>query len=342
MQPSTSIDVLITVPFEPALVSALQEVSPRLRVTVHTAKKAEDIPDDVWARCEVLYTTPHCLPAPEQAPKLKWIQFHYAGIDKALQSPILKQPGLVTTTLSGASASQMAEYVLTMLLALGHHLPALMESQRRAEWPQDRWKRFEPVELRDSTVGIAGYGSIGRQAARLLHGFGATVLATKRNAMQPADRDYTPEGLGDPGGDFVRRLYPAQAIRSMVRECDFVVVTVPLTPSTRGLINAAVLAAMKPSAYLVDVSRGGVVDHEALISALEEGRLAGAALDVFPEEPLSPGSPLWDLPNVIITPHISGNTPHYRQRAVQLFTENLRRYIGGQPLYNLFDPKRGY
>jgi phosphoglycerate dehydrogenase-like enzyme len=128
----------------------------------------------------------------------------------------------------------------------------------------------------------------------------------------------------------------------MAKEADFLVVTVPLTPDTKNLIDAKVLAVMKPTAFLIDVSRGGVVDHEALITALRERRIAGAALDVFPEEPLPPDSPLWKLPNVLITPHIAGITPVYDSRAVELFVDNLKRYIAGLPLYNRFDPEFGY
>jgi len=287
------------------LIQALQAVSPRLRVTVSPAQKAEDVPGDLWARCEVLYTD-RVLPEPGLVPLLKWVQFHYAGIEKVLGAPLLARPDLLVTTLSGAAASQTAEHVLALLLALARQLPALNAHQKKSEWLKDRWGRFAPRELRTSTVGIIGYGSIGRQVARLLREFGATVLATKYNAMQPADR------------------------------------SVPLTPQTRGLLDAETLAACKPGAYLVDVSRGGIVDHNALVKALQERRLAGAALDVFPEEPLPPKSPLWELPNVIITPHIAGISPHYDERAVEMFAANLARYVNGQPPYNLFDPKRGY
>ena len=338
---TTPVDVLITLPIPPALVDAIQNVSPRLRVTVHAAHKPEEVPDELWSRCEVLYTD-RVLPDPEKALKLRWVQFHYAGIDKLLGAPILDKADLLVTTLSGAAVSQMAEYVLTMLLGLGHHLPGLAATQKKAEWPKDRWERFSPRELRDSTVGIVGYGSIGRQIARLLQTFGTTVLATKRDAMHPADSGYTPEGLGDPEGNFVNRLYPAQALRSMVKDCDFVVVTVPPTDETRGMLNAQVLAALKPSAFLIDISRGGIVDSTALIKALQEKKIAGAALDVFPEEPLPSNSPLWGMPNVIITPHISGNSPKYDERAMALFAENLERYLTNLPLFNLFDAKRGY
>ncbi len=335
------VEVLITLPFPEELVTTLREVSPRLHVNVVNARKAEDVPGELWARTEVLYTA-NVLPAAAQAPNLRWIQFHYAGIDMVADNPLLKQLDLMATTLSGAAISQLAEYAMMMLLALGHRMPDLIATQAKAEWPRERWERFSPLELRGSTVGIVGYGSIGRQLARLLKPFGVTILASKKDAMHPEDTGYTPEGMGDPEGNFFDRLYPTQALRSMLKDCDFAVVTVPLAPDTRNLIGAEELAAFKPGAFLVDISRGGVVNHAALISALQERRLAGAALDVFPEEPLPANSPLWKLPNVLLTPHISGVSPHYDERAATLFAENLNRYLAGLPLYNLFDVQRGY
>ena len=183
-----------------------------------------------------------------------------------------------------------------MMLTLSHKVPALLAYQKKAEWAKDRFERFTPFELRGKTVGIIGYGSIGRQVARLLQPFGVKVLATKRDAMRPTDSGYTPEELGDPNGDLVHRLYPAPALRSMVKECDFIIVTVPLTPQTVNLIDEELLSALRPGAFLIDVSRGGVINHPALINALKTGKLAGAALDVFPEEPLPNSSPLWQLP----------------------------------------------
>jgi len=335
------IEVLITMPFPENLVTRLSEVSPRLKFTVAKANKPEEISTETWARVEVLYTA-RVLPAPELAPNLRWIQFHWAGVDHIVNEPLLRKPDLVATTLSGAAVSQVAEYILMMLLALGHHIPELVSYQKRAEWPRDRWERFIPVELRGSAVGIVGYGSIGRQIARLLASFGATVLATKRDAMHPEDFAHTREGMGDPGGDYVHRLYPAEALHSMLKDCDFVVVCLPKSPGTLNLIKAEALAAMKPSAYLVDISRGGIVDHDALASALKDRKIAGAALDVFPEEPLPAESPLWKLPNVLITPHISGITSQYDERAVEMFSANLTRYLSGLPLYNRIDPERGY
>lgn len=338
---SEPIEVLITMPFPEHLTDQLAEVSPRLKITVQKATKVEDIPAELWSRVQILYTN-KVVPPTDLVPRLRWIQFHWAGVDHIIDNPILHKPNLVATTLSGAAASQMAEYILMMLLALGHRLPVLIAHQQHQEWPSDRWERFSPKELRDSTVGIVGYGSIGRQVARLLHPLGAIVLASKQNAMQPEDIGYIPEGMGDPGGDFVHRLYPNQALHSMLKDCDFVVITVPKTPATTGLISEAELEVLKPSAFLIDVSRGGIVDHQALIQALKDHKIAGAALDVFPEEPLPADSPLWKLPNVIITPHISGNTPHYDERAVELFAANLQRFLSGQSLHNRISPKQGY
>jgi phosphoglycerate dehydrogenase-like enzyme len=336
-----TVEVLITIPFEEALLNQLVNVSPYLNITVHKARKPEDIPPDILTRMEVLYTN-RIIPLPEHAPNLRWIQFHWAGVDHALEAPILKSPEVVATHLSGASASQMAEFALTMMLALGHHMPDLNHLQKHSEWPAERWERFTPQELRDSTVGIIGYGSIGRQIARLLNGFGTKVLAAKRDAMHPEDTGYIPEGLGDPDGDFVHRLYPIQALHSLLKACDFVVVTVPLTAETRNLIGPSELAVLKPTAYLVDIGRGGVIDQAALIAALREHKIAGAALDVFPEEPLPADNPLWKMPNVIISPHIAGYSAAYDARAVALFAENLTRYLAGLPLYNQIDIARGY
>jgi len=335
------VEVLVTVPFSEKLINQLSAISPKIKLTAIAAQKASEIPADVWAQTEVLYTG-HILPEPTQAPFLRWIQFHFAGIDRYLDEPVLQQENIQVTTLSGAAAPQVAEYVLTMMLALGHKLPALMTNQRKSEWPKDRFERFSPFELNGKTVGIIGYGSIGRQIARLLQPFGVTILATKRDGFNPIDEGYVAEGTGDPQGDFVHRLYPPQALRSMLKECHFIVVTVPITAETRNMVNAAILEAVKPGAFLIDVSRGGVVNHNDLADAIKNSKLAGAALDVFPEEPLPRNSPLWQNPNIIITPHISGGSEQYQERAAALFSENLLRYLAGLHLYNVFDRKRGY
>ncbi|MEJ2757623.1 MAG: D-2-hydroxyacid dehydrogenase, partial [Anaerolineales bacterium] len=215
--------------------------------------------------------------------------------------------------------------------------------QGEKKWMEDKGKNYVPAELLGSTVGIVGYGSIGRQVAKLAHTFGATILATKRDLMSLPDEGYSPEmDMGDPEGTLFTRLYPPQALRSMFKDCDFVVVTVPLTEETTGMIGENQLQAMKETAFLVDASRGGVIDHDALDLALREGWIAGAALDVFAEEPLPEDHPLWDAPNLIITPHIAGFSANYMNRANRMFIENLKRYLTDEPMLNLVDLSRGY
>jgi phosphoglycerate dehydrogenase-like enzyme len=335
------IEILITVNFNDKQIQQIRDVSTRLKITHRPVKKAEDVPADDWAPTEILYSG-RILPRPELVPNLRWVQFHFAGIETLVDSPLVANPDIIVTTLSGAAASQMGEHALMMMLALGHYFLEHSANQAKGEWPRDRYDRLAPHELRGSTVGIIGYGSVGRQIARLLQPFGVTVLAAKREIRQPEDTGYTTDGQGDPGGDFFNRLYPIQALKSMLPECDYVIVTVPMTAETRGLIGPRELAMVKPGAYLIDISRGGIVEPAALMQALQEKRLAGAALDVFTEEPLPATSPLWKLPNVIITPHVSGSSRDYNQRAVSLFIENINRYLLGLPLYNRYDPGKGY
>ncbi len=336
-----TVEVLITIPLDEELVQEIREVSEFLNVTVQPVREAEEIPEEVWKQAEVLYTM-HVLPDPAQAPNLRWVQSYLAGVEKTRDHPVFTEGEAAFTSMSGANAAQVAEHVLTMMLALGHNLPGFLDLQRSAVWMEDKGRQYIPREIRGSTVGIIGYGSIGRQVARLVTGLGAEVLAVKRDAMEPTHYGYSADGVGDPEGDLFTRMYPPEAIRSVVQECDFVVICVPITAQTEGLIGSAQLAAMKESAYLIDVSRGGVVNHDALIEVLRGGKIAGAALDVFPEEPLPEESPLWSMPNVIITPHIAGFSPSYNKRANGLFAENLSRYLSGQVLLNLVNREREY
>lgn len=336
-----NIEVLVTIPFNESQQSIIKEAAHGVRIRMIPARKVEDIAGDVWAKVEVLYTD-RVIPQLEQVPFLRWIQFHYAGIDFAMEHPLVNNARVQVTNLSGSASSQAAEYILMTMLALGHRLPDLRLAQTGREWPKDRWERFSPLELRGSTVCLVGYGSIGRQVARLLQPFGVQVLAIKRDAMHPEDPGYTPTGMGDPAGDLFTRLYPVQAIKSVFKESDFIVVCAPLTSQTMRLICEEELAACKPSAFLINTSRGEIIDQNALIKALEEKKLAGAALDVFPIEPLPDDNPLWQMPNVIITPHIAGNSRFYNDRAAQLFSENLKRYSLGQTLLNVVHPELGY
>jgi phosphoglycerate dehydrogenase-like enzyme len=335
------INVLVTLPLADDLLEEISAVSDQIELLYHPTGSAAEIPDEVWAEADVLYTM-HVLPEEEQAPRLRWIQSYLAGIDKIVQNPLLSENEIKLTTMSGANASQVAEHVLTMILALGHNLPTFFALQSNGEWMKEKGHNYVPLELRGRVVGIVGYGSIGRQVALLVRAFGADVLAVKRDLMHPEDDGFSAEDMGDPGGDLFTRLYPPEALRSMFKLCDFVAVTAPLTAQTKGMIGEAQLAALKPTAFLVDVSRGGVVDHDALIEALQNDTLAGAALDVFPEEPLSEDSPLWQMQNVIITPHVAGFSPDYNQRANKVFVENLSRYLEDSDLVNLVDLEKEY
>ena len=334
--------VLITVPFSEEQIAILSEVSPNLQIDNRVVSQPEEIPDEVWEQVEILYTR-RVLPKPDQVPNLRWIQFHYAGVDHSLAAPILQNPDIVATSLSGAATPQVAEHALDSNAC--PRTPSARDSEiyniKEYGLTKDG-QRFRLKNLNFSTVGIVGYGSIGRRLAQLLQPLGATVLATKRDAMHPEDSGYSFEDIGDPTGDLVSRLYPPQAFRSMFRESDYVVITVPLTAETGNMIGVREFNAMKSSAYLVDVSRGSIINQDALITALKEGMIAGAALDVFSEEPLPEDHPYWNLPNIIITPHIAGYSVRYNERAVTLFAENLDRYISKRPLHNLVDIQRGY
>lgn len=338
--PTIHVLILTQSPIPEALLEQVRAVSPRLQVEHRTAASVEAA-GDVWRTVEVLYTT-GLAPAPEAAPALRWVQGHFAGADHFLQQhPALLQQATLTTA-SGVHAPNMAEYILMMMLAWAHRLPRMLEYQLRAEWPKDRWGLFAPRELRGGTLGIIGYGSIGRETARLAKAFGMRVLATKRNHQQVAEDGWGLSGVGDPTLENVDQLYPAAALTDLLAECDYVALTVPLSAATRGMIGAEALKAMKPDALLINVARGGVVDESALIEALQSGVIGGAALDVFAQEPLPADSPLWTLPNVILSPHVSGFTPDYDARAMALFAENLRRYLAGERLLNLVELERGY
>jgi phosphoglycerate dehydrogenase-like enzyme len=341
MPEESRIELLITVPIPDEYLERLREVSPRLHITVIPTAKSEEISNEVWNQTEILYTV-NTLPDPSLVPHLRWVQFHVSGLDTTVEKPLLNKQDVSFTTLSGASAAHVAEYAVTLLLALSHHVQELIASQKKAEWDAKRWQQWKPVEVRESTVGIVGYGSIGREIARLLQPFKVKILATKYDVMHPADPGYTQDGLGDPQGDLFHRLYPAQALKSMLKDSDFVVICIPLTQATQDLFGREEFDAMKPTAYLVNVSHGQIISMENLVAALQEKRIAGAALDVFPQEPLPPESPLWKLNNIIISPHIAGNSARFMERAMSLFSENLYRYITGATLLNRFDPRRGY
>ena len=329
--------ILITANFPQTLLDKIEAVSPGITVE----QKPGPWPEDAPTNAEIMYDTHGSLPRLELAPNLRWVQGHWAGIDHLTDSPVWHSDILITTA-SGIHTTNMAQYTLTQLLAWAHRAPTWFKHQQAGKWPKDRWQKYAPQELRGATVGILGYGSIGREIARLVKPFGCQILVTKRDARHLTDDGYTLPGTGDPDGILPDRIYPPEATRSMLTECDYVIITLPLTPQTTHLFDEQLLKEMKPSAYLINIGRGKIIDEKALIKALRRGWIAGAGLDVFETEPLPAKSPLWGMDNVILTPHISGFTPHYDERATDLFAQNLGRYLDQQPLLNLVNRQTGY
>jgi phosphoglycerate dehydrogenase-like enzyme len=264
-------------------------------------------------------------------------------MDGALKHPIVQAEDVVITSTSGMHAQQLANYTWLMILAFNFDLPQWVIDKSNAEWPKGR--QFQPpVDIDNQTVGIVGYGSIGREIARLAQAFGMRVLASKRDIKNPAqsDTEYMPAGIGDPEGDIPERIYPGEAIATMAAESDYLAVTLPYTDSTHHIINERVFNSMKENAVIINVGRGGVIDEKAMITALSSGQIRGAGLDVFEEEPLPSTSPLWNLDNVLISPHVGGATTLYNEKAAAIFTENLRRYLENRPLLNALQRDTGY
>ena len=336
-----ALEVLITVRFDEAHLEKLKASVPDIHIHAIPTRRFDDVPVDIRQAIEVLYTASAFPPSQEEVPRLRWIQLHSAGANH-LPDWLKTQERIVITTASGIHAVPMAEYTFMSILAWLRHLPTLLEYQRRTEWPASGWEVFAAYELRDMTMGILGYGSIGREIGRLAHAFGMRVLAMRRHGGTKEDRGYVVPGTGDPEGVIPAAWYTPDRLLEMLPLCDVVVNVLPLTPETYHMVNAKAFAAMKPGAYFVNIGRGATVDEAALVRALQEGRIAGAGLDVFEKEPLPPKSPLWKMKNVILSPHISALTHRYRDRAMDLFITNLRRYLKGAPLLNRFDPQLQY
>ena len=271
-----------------------------------------------------------------RAPSLRWVHSATAGVERVLTSSS-RARGIVITNARGVFSRPIAEYVMLMILSAARRLPELLELQA-----ERTWQPLEARELRDITVGIVGLGSIGRAVGALATAFGCRVMATRRRPEAGSDGH---DGAGDEpflGTLMLDRVLPPEQLPEMLAECDFVVLAAPLTDDTRGLISDAAIARMKPGAWVINVARGELVDERALTRALVDGRLGGAILDTFREEPLPPTSPLYDVPNLIITPHTSWSSARVLDRSVDLFCENLRRYAEGRSLVNVVDPTAGY
>lgn len=302
----------------------------RRREDDETDEEAAGSLNALLAEAEVLFTSPLMPPdIVQRSPRLRWIQLTSAGVDRMLDGEVAHS-GWTITTATGIHAVPIGEYVMAVMLAFAKGLPGAMRAQG-----ERTWRPYLAEELHGKTVGVIGLGAIGGYVAKLAKADGMRVLATRRSTQERVSG-------ADAGNGDVDELLPPSELPHLLAESDYVVVAVPLTPESRGLIGERELGAMKPSARLVNIARGAVIDEGALVAALKEGRIAGAALDVFEKEPLPAESELWGMENVILTPHISGGTPVYMERAVELFCENLRRYLAGEALRNTVDVERGY
>ncbi|HEY7500677.1 MAG TPA: D-2-hydroxyacid dehydrogenase [Vicinamibacterales bacterium] len=268
------------------------------------------------------------------ARRLRWIHSPAAGVGGMLFPEMLASPVVITNS-RGMSADTIAEHVLAVTLAMFRRLPHAFQSQAAREWAQDAIGAEGNRLLKGSRILIVGFGAIGSAAGHLMARLGARVTGIKRRIPSQAANDphIAREGIALAGPDRLLDLLPS---------ADVVVIAAPHTRETRRLIGAEAIAAMAPQAILVNVSRGQLVDEPALAAALAAGRIGGAALDVFNDEPLPPESPFWSLPNVLITPHTSGFRPDHWDAATALFADNLRRFERGEPLVNVVDKRAGY
>jgi phosphoglycerate dehydrogenase-like enzyme len=262
------------------------------------------------------------------AKQLKWIQSPSSGTNYYLAIPELVESSVLLTSASGTHGACLAESALGMILAFTRGIRDCVLRQPQREWI-NREIRPKMVELTGSTMGIVGFGAVGRALAKRAQAFEMRIIAL----------DLYP--TGKPA--YVSELWGLDRLGDLLRESDYVVVTVPYTPQTQGMLGAEQLALMKPSAMLVGISRGGIIDQAALAQMLRDGRLAAAALDVFKPEPLPADSELWELDNLLMTPHIAGGTQFEGQYILDIFRENLRRFLKDDlPLRNQVDKQRGF
>lgn len=257
------------------------------------------------------------------SPNLRWVHSRSAGLDSLLFPELVESP-IPLTNGTGVFSQSLGEFALAMILYFAKDIRRLLRNQEAC-----RWEQFYVEEVAGQTVGIVGYGDIGRAVASRVHAMGMRVLALKRH----------PPAAGDP---FVDRFYRPSELNAMLSDCDFVVAAAPLTPETRYMIGDDAIAAMKPNAVVINIGRGPVIDQAALVRALSAGRIKGAGLDVFEREPIPPDDPIFKLSNVLISPHSADQTKDWLTQAMQFFLEQYQSFSGGQPLKNIVEKHLGY
>ncbi len=264
----------------------------------------------------------------EAASRLRWIHCPGTGIDKIMADlPSLADSDVVLTNARGPHANPMADHVLWMMLSLSHRGRDMAEDQRNRYWSTDKYSHSF-VELSGSTMGILALGDIGKAVARRAYGFGMDVYAVDISPQEPPPQ--------------VREVWGLERLDELMAMSDWFVVTAPFTAASRGLIDARRIALLKPTSYLIVISRGGIVDEDALADALGNGRLAGAGVDATAVEPLPQDSPLWDLDNLVLSPHASALTPQMYEGRRQVFRENMRRFLGNEPFLYVCDKRAGF
>lgn len=298
----------------------------------------DDVPGISVSRCEasevldhiadthILYGHPS-VQVLENAPNLKWIQSQSAGVEFVARVPQIVASDIILTNTRGAHGPSIGEHTMALLLAMTRLIPESLEQQRRRHWERGQLYRTAR-EINGLTMGIIGFGALGRGIAQRALGFEMRLLAVDAQAID-----------GEP---LIDEVWPVSRLDDLLTQADVVVVSAPLTPETRHLLNGDKLRLMKLDAYLIVVSRGGIVDEDALVELLSEGAFGGVAIDVTEQEPLPPESPLWDAPRLILTPHLAGASAPKERRVIEIFRENLIRYQNGDPMLNVVDKAKGY
>lgn len=337
--PGAPIRVAIAYDFDPETLAAFRSVSPRLVFDVTERSGLAGVDSVVRPETEAIIGA--SLPSDRsRAPRLRWVQILSAGAESILGGVGGPWPEDITlTNARGCYAGAIAQFTMAAILRVAERVDERAELQRAARWPDDE-DRFVGKLLRGQTLVIVGYGGIGREIGRLAAAFGMRIIAVKARPEIRQDTSFRLPGTGDPEGAIPERIVGTEELGDAVAEADFVSITLPISPGSRGIVSRAVLERLQPHAWLVNTGRGPVVDEGALAELLAAGRIGGAALDVFGEEPLPETSPFWRLPNVVVTPHVSGSSGALEHR--QLIADNLGRFVAGEPLINVVDPERGY